>query len=53
MSNLEHQTPAWHLLYTTYPVVEEKYPAALTVSKTSMWLAKEDHPFSSRLTKVK
>ncbi|RYP26160.1 hypothetical protein DL768_011818 [Monosporascus sp. mg162] len=41
----QHQTPAWHVLYTTYPVVEEKYPLALTFSKTSTWLAMEDHPF--------
>ncbi|KAI8630281.1 hypothetical protein F5Y19DRAFT_464135 [Xylariaceae sp. FL1651] len=49
----QHQTPAWHLLYTTYPVVEERYPLALTLSKTSTWLAKEDHPFSIYITKVK
>lgn len=53
ITDLEHQTPAWHVLYTTYPGVEEKYPLALTFSKTSTWLAMEDHPFSNLLTEVK
>lgn len=52
ITDLEHQTPAWHVLYTTYPVVEENYPLALTFSKTSTWLAMEDHPFSNLLTEV-
>lgn len=33
--------------------MEEKYPLALTFSKTSTWLAMEDHPFSIHLTEVK
>ncbi|KAH8733600.1 hypothetical protein BGZ61DRAFT_474266 [Ilyonectria robusta] len=48
-----HQTPAWHLLHTTYPAMENKFPIASTLSKTSTWLAKEDHPFTTGITKAK
>lgn len=50
---LDHQTPAWHVLYSTYPAVAQKYPLALNRSKASTCLTTEDHPFSTLLTKVK
>ncbi|KAK2004897.1 hypothetical protein LX36DRAFT_728993 [Colletotrichum falcatum] len=47
-SDYQHDIPA-----SEVKLVEEKYPLDSTFSKTSTWLAMEDHPFSNLLTQVK